>query len=399
MTKRLAPFFVFFFVFSALYGQSPENPVPQLDNAVKSLAAELQKKIPAGGEPKVALGVWTHNDSAPAFSFYWAAQLAEELANIPNRSFIPVSGGTADWIVSGEIVGIANIVRVYTRLIRSGDPGGDRSIEASFHADFELNEYIAEMLTGGGGRSLSLVLRDAYEADSMENPLAVEIAGDDSGPVINRTLHTETDEDFFLLIPDQEGELTMETTGNIDTYLELYRVGSRERISSDDDGGSGSNASIRYQAQPGEQYVAKVRGYSGDTGSYGFHAWLAEPFHNDPDEYEDDNDFSSAKAIAVGTPQQHSFTTGDDVDWVSFEATRDGSYTIRVRGAHTTRLDTYIELYDSNRNLIDEDDDGGDNLDSRLSARLRAGTYYLKVECLDNEPGQPYTIAITTHGF
>jgi hypothetical protein len=391
MARRLLTFFVFFSVFSTLYGQSPENPAPQLDNAVKSLAGEIQKKIPAGGDPKVALGVWTHNDSAPAFSFYWAAQLAEELANIPGRSYVLVSGGTAEWILSGEIVGIANIIRVYTRLIRSGD----RSIVASFHADFELNEHIAEMLASGGGGSSSSVLRDAYESDSMENPLAVEIAGDDSGPVINRTLHTETDEDFFLLAPDQEGELVMETTGNIDTYLELYRAGVREILSSDDDGGSGGNACIRYQTQPGEQYIAKVRGYSGNMGSYGFHAWLAEPFHNDPDEYEDDNDFSSAKAIAVGTPQQHSFTTGNDVDWVSFEASRDGSYAIRVRGANTTRLDTYIELYDSNRNLIDEDDDGGDNLDSRLSARLRAGTYYLKVECLDNEPGQPYTIAIT----
>jgi hypothetical protein len=391
MIKRLLPFFMFFFVFSALYGQIPENPVPQLDNAVKSLAGEIQKKIPDGGDPKVALGVWTHNDSAPAFSFYWAAQLAEELANIPGRTFTPVSGGTADWIVSGEIVGIANIIRVYTWLVRSGD----RSIAASFHADFDLNEHIAEMLSGGGGRGSSLAIRDAYESDSMENPLAVEIADDDSGPVLNRTLHTETDEDFFLLIPNREGELTMETTGNIDTYLELYHAESRERLDSDDDGGSGSNARIRYQARPGERYVAKVRGYDGNTGAYGFRSWLAEPFHNDPDEHEDDGDFSLAKVITVGTPQQHSFTTGDDVDWVKFDTDRDGPHTIRVRGVNTTRLDTYVELYDSNRSLIDEDDDGGDNLDSRLTARLRAGTYYLKVKCLDDEPAQPYTIAIT----
>jgi hypothetical protein len=391
MAKRLLPFFVFFFVFSALYGQSPENPVSRLDDAVKSLAGELQKKIPAGGDPKVALGVWTYNDSAPAFSFYWSAQLAEELANIPDRSFTPVSGGTTDWIVSGEIVGIANIIRVYTRLARSGD----RSIAASFHTDFELNEYILEMLAGGGGGSSSSVMRDAYESDSMENPLAVEIAGDNSGPVLNRTLHTETDEDFFLLAPDKEGELTMETTGSIDTYMELYHAATRERLASDDDGGSGNNACIRCQTRPGEQYVVKVRGYSGNTGAYGFRSWLAEPFHNDPDEYEDDDDFSSAKTIAVGTSQQHSFTTGDDVDWVKFETGQAGSYTIRVRGVNTPRLDTYIELYDSNRSLLDEDDDGGESLDSRLAARLRAGTYYVKVECLDDEPAQPYTITIT----
>jgi hypothetical protein len=391
MTKRLLPFFVFFFVFSVLYGQSPENPVPQLDNAVKSLAAELQKKIPAGGEPKIAVGVWTHNDSAPALSFYWAAQLAEELANIPDRAYVLSSGGTAEWIVSGEIVGIANIIRVYTRLTRSGN----RSIAASFHTDFELNEYIAEMLAGGGEKSSPPALRDAYENDSLANPLAVEIAGDNSGPVLDRTLHTESDEDFFLLAPDKEGELTMETTGSIDTYMELYDAVSRERLASNDDGGSGNNACIRYQTRPGEQYIVKIRGYNGNTGAYGFRSWLIEPFRNDPDEYENDDDFSSAKVITMGTPQEHSFTTGDDVDWVKFETDRNGSHTIRVRGANTAQLDTYVELYDSNRGLLDKDDDGGDDLDSRLTARLRAGTYYLKVECLDDEPAQPYTITIT----
>ncbi|MDR1249586.1 MAG: hypothetical protein LBK63_09815 [Treponema sp.] len=320
------------------------------------------------------------------------------MANIPNRSFIPVLGRTADWTVSGEIVGIANIIRVYTRLIRAGGRPGEHLIAASFHADFELDEYIAEMLSGGGGRGSSSALRDAYENDSMENPLTVEVAGDNSGPVINRTLHTESDEDFFLLTPNQEGELVLETTGSIDTYLELYHADSREKLAGDDDGGSGNNACIHYQARAGEGYIAKVRGYDGNMGSYGFHAWLREPFHNDPDEYEDDGDFSLAKTIAVGTPQQHSFTTGDDVDWVAFETDRDGSYTIRVRGANTARLDTYIELYDSNRSLIDEDDDGGSNLDSRLSARLRSGIYYLKVKCLDEEPDQPYTIAITADG-
>jgi hypothetical protein len=62
---------------------------------------------------------------------------------------------------------------------------------------------------------------------------------------------------------------------------------------------------------------------------------------------------------------------------------------------NSTRLDTYIELYDGDRNSIDDDDDGSESLDSRLSARLQPGTYYLKVECPDDEPDEPYTINIT----
>jgi hypothetical protein len=45
-------------------------------------------------------------------------------------------------------------------------------------------------------------------------------------------------------------------------------------------------------------------------------------------------------------------------------------------------------------NSIGEDDDGGDNLDSRLSIRLNTGFYYLKIRCLDDEPDQPYTVSI-----
>jgi hypothetical protein len=393
MTKRIASCFVFFFALSVLYGQNAVNPVSQLDSAIKTLAADIQKKIPAGGNPKIALGQWNYQNSIPALGSYWAAQLTEELTNIPDRSFILISGGSqaSDWTVLGEIIEAAGTIRVYTQLIRFSD----HAIEAGFHTDLESNEYIIEMLSNGRGGSSSSVIRDAYEPDSFENPLTVDIAADNSGQTVNRTLHNENDEDFFLLTPDKDGTLVMETTGNMDTYMELYTTGSRNRLTEDDDGGSDVNARIRHQVDAGNSYIVKVRAYgSSDTGSYGFHAWLTEPVRMTPDEYEDDNEFDSAKEISLGTAQQHTFTTGDDVDWVMFQISRAGRYTIRARGVNSTDFDTYIELYDEDYNSIDSDDDGGEDYDSRLSVRLQAGTYYLKVECFEDEPDQPYTISV-----
>jgi hypothetical protein len=387
MTKRLALFFVFFFVLSVLYGQNSTDLLPQLDNAVKELAAAIKEKIPAGENPKVALGQWSCRDSVPALGSYWAAQLSEELANIPGRSFVLASGGTADWMVSGVIIETPDTVRVYTRLLRSGD----RAVEASFNSDFEFNEYLADMLSGGG--TSSSVYRDTYEPDSMENPVNVELSGS-AEPPLNRTLHNENDEDFFLLIPAGDGVLTAETSGNIDTYMELYDAGSRNNLAEDDDGGSDVNARIRYEVRAGNRYIVKVRGYGSDTGSYGFRAWLTEPVHMDPDEYENDDESGSAKELSIGTPQQHTFTAADDVDWVTFQISRAGNYTIRSRGVDSTELDTYIELYDEDLNSIDYDDDGGDSYDSLLSVRLQAGTYFLKVECFNDEPAQPYTIVV-----
>jgi hypothetical protein len=393
MNKRCAVFCVFFFGLSLLYGQESDNVVPLLDRAVKSLAADLVKKIPAGETPKLAAGIWTFQDSVPALSTYWAMQLAEELVNLPGRP-VTVSGGpnTPEWIVSGEIVYLAGLVRVYTRLVRSSD----QSVMASVHVDFEQNEQIADMLAVVADSSGAPVARDAYEPDSHENPYAMEIAPGEDGSRVNRSLHHRGDEDFFLFTPDKDGALVMETTGDdIDTFLEFYEAGSRGALATNDDGGSGGNAMIRRNVQAGNRYIAKVRGYDRDVvGRYGFHVYFFEPVRMTPDEFEDDNTFESAKDIAIGTPQQHTFTSGDDVDWVKFQASEAGTYIIRVRGTVSSSLDTYIELCDSNRSAIDEDDDGGDSLDSRLSARLQTGTYYLKVECLDDEPDQPYTIRV-----
>jgi hypothetical protein len=391
MTRRIAPFFVFFFVLSVLYGQSPGDSVSTLDDAVKTLAAEMQKKIPAAGTPKIVLGQWSYRDSVPVLGLYWAAQLTGELANIPGRSFILVSGGAAspDWTVSGEIIEVPGIIRVYTRLIRSGD----HTVEASFHTDLAVNADLAGMLSSGGSETSSPVIRDAYEFDSMENPLAVEIATGEDGPAVsNRTIHAENDEDFFLLTVDRDGVLTIETTGSMDTYMELYAPESGNPLDTNDDGGSGSNARIRRQVRSGDYYLVKVRGYENETGNYGFRAWMAEAIT--PDEYENDDDRDSAKDIGIGTPQRHTFTTGNDEDWVKFQVSQAGRYTIRTRGVNSNRLDTYIELYDENFYSIGEDDDGGESYDSLLSVRLQAGTYYLKAGCLNDEPAEPYTISV-----
>jgi hypothetical protein len=43
MARRLTALSAFFFVFSALYGQSPADPVSQPDGAVRALAAEINR--------------------------------------------------------------------------------------------------------------------------------------------------------------------------------------------------------------------------------------------------------------------------------------------------------------------------------------------------------------------
>jgi hypothetical protein len=393
MLRYLSLVFCFFNILAAaLYGQSQENPLPDLDSAVKDLAANISKRIPAGADQRAVVGQWTYRNSIPSLGSYWAAQLTEELTNLPDRTFVLVSTGAAgslgaNLMISGEIIEIAGFIRIYTRILRTGA----NEIETVLHWDFAAAPNLIALLLGGG--TAPSVSWDSCEIDSWENPLAVEISAAGDGPPINRTLHDGEDGDYFLLEPDRDGALVMETTGDMDTIMEFFDADSESSLAENDDGGGGGNARIRHRVAAGGRYIARVSAYGDGTGPYGFRVYLIEQIHIDPDEYENDDDFSLAKAIRIGTPQQHSFHSGSDVDWLSFEVLRAGYYTIRARGLNS-RLDTYIELYDSSHAYIDEDDDGGDDLDACLSVHLQPGTYYLKAACLDNEPEEPYTITL-----
>jgi hypothetical protein len=491
--------------------QNTVRSVSQMDTAVKTIAVNLNRKLVEVKASKVAIGQFAYRGTEVPLGTYWINQLTGELANTPNKSYAILSAGTsgADWTISGEIIDVANTIRIYTRLIRTEN----RSVEAGFQSDFERNEQINSMLSSGssqGGRSSSNVVPDSMEPDSFESPVPYEIGASENAQIVNRTLHSG-DEDFFLLIPENDGQLIMETTGSVDTFMEFYNAETRERLAQNDDGGSNYNARIRYSVQAGKRYIAKVKGcessdtgsygfrawisvrtsssgfenpipyeigvdegatvvnrtlnsddedyfllipaddgqlimettgnvvdtymefynaetrqklaedddggrsdnarirytvqagkryiakvtgYDGDTGQYGFHAWIQIQVRLTPDEYEPNNDSASAKQIEIGKSQQHTFHNSDDVDWVKFQITKPGRYTIRTKGINTNRLDTYIELFDSNLNSIDSDDDGGENLDSKLTLRLENGLYYLKVECLDENPNQPYSISI-----
>jgi hypothetical protein len=510
--KRFSVFItLFFFVIYTTFSQTTESPVPQMDEAVKNLARDIHAKLSEKRAEKISIGQFTYHESIPPFSSYWVNQLIGELTNIQGRSYIILSGSAsdADWTVSGEIVQAAEIIRIYTRLIRVSD----RAIEGSFYSSFQRNEHINDMIAyaASSGGSSSNGGRDTREPDSWdspitapigtspnaaamnrtitaddedfflitperdgrltvettgsidtfmylynydsgdelasnddggqssnarivqnvragtrylavvrgyssstngaygfraymvvreggsswENPVSYEIGAGDDVTTVNRTIQS-SDEDFFLLVPDRDGRLTIETTGRIDTYMELFNADDRDDIlDENDDGGNSYNARIRYNVRSGTRYIVVIRGYGNSvSGSFGFRAFF--PGHNvlSADEYEPDDEPSQAKAIVIGTPQQRTFNSGNDVDWVSFQVTQAGRYTIQTRGVTSNRLDTYLELFDDNLNSIAEDDDGGDSLSSRIATRLNTGTYYIKVSCLDEEPDQGYTLSV-----
>jgi len=511
--KRLSfLIFILLVIIGAAYSQDADSGVMRFDEAVSYLAGEIHSKLISERANSIFIGQFTFQSNVPTFISYWINQLTDELVNTRGRNYRLLSGSAqgVEWSISGEIVQIADIIRVYTRLTRVSD----RAIEGSFTSSFHRDANISSMLYSGNdiaaaGSAVSGT--DPWEWDDWDSPVFYEIGTDANVTVMNRAL-TEEDEDFFLITPSVSGRLTAETTGNIDTYITLYDYASGDELAANDDGGANTNARITYNVQAGTSYLIIVCGYDQSTaGAYGFRAYISaregatsfinpisyeigegeeeaasvtrtlqqgdedfflllpgrdgrltiettgrtdtfmELFDSDkelldrnddggtnnnarlrynvragnryvvavrgysqyttgsyafrayfpgsvllpPDEYEPDNEPSSAGLYVINTTQTRTFHSANDVDWAQFQITLAGRYIINTRGVNSSRLDTYIELFDSNMNPIAEDDDGGDSLSSQLSVNLTIGSYFLKVWCLDEEPDQAYTINIT----
>jgi hypothetical protein len=73
---------------------------------------------------------------------------------------------------------------------------------------------------------------------------------------------------WYRITPSRSGLLVIETSSNMDTYLEAYDT-SNNFIDYDDDGGEDSNAMLFLNVESGKTYLIKIRGYDRyESGRY-----------------------------------------------------------------------------------------------------------------------------------
>lgn len=198
-------------------------------------------------------------------------------------------------------------------------------------------------------------------------------------------LERPDDADWFsVTVPAAGGVLQVKTTGGLDMLMELYDDRGN-KLAEDDDSGENGNAMLTRLLQPGVYYL-KLYEYEGKSGIYRLEAKLVDA--GPADQYEPDDTMDNARPIRPGSPQRRNFNHPGDTDWAMLEVTRAGTYGISARPPRDNGPDTYIELYDAAGQLLDEDDDGGQNLDAYLEAELATGRYFIKVWQIDEEvPG------------
>jgi hypothetical protein len=310
-------------------------------------------------------------------------------------TFTPASDGFLVAETSGDIDTVMELYDGVSR-IAENDDGGNANARI---------EYLVE-----GGVAYSMMVRGYGESVAGPYRFRVtleKVPQDDSEP--NDTPGQATfitlggsREGFFLSGPDIDwyrltvpaggGLLLVYTTSSIDTLLELYDGGENQLAEDDDSGGDG-NARLSVPVNAGTVYI-RVSAYNGQTGRYALHTELLEPAA--PDRFENDDAASSAWDIQIDSSQERNFTSASDEDWVRLRVTREGVYDIRARGIVYASLDTYLELFDRDENLIEEDDDGGESLDAYIVRPLTPGLYFIRVTTVESDPidDSSYTLSV-----
>ena len=96
--------------------------------------------------------------------------------------------------------------------------------------------------------------------------------------------------------------------------------------------------------------------------------------------------------LAFGTEISGTLRARED-HWFSVQSAAAGFVIVETFG---DEIDTFLEVYDSDRNFIAEDDDGGEGVNARLEIFAEAGqTYLFKLRCFSNEQSGPYSLKAT----
>jgi hypothetical protein len=185
---------------------------------------------------------------------------------------------------------------------------------------------------------------------------------------------------FSVRSPSKAGILVVETHGDTDTFLKVYDS-LYNFISGDDDGGEGYNALVEIFAEPDKTYLIKLKCYDKDErGRYSISADLESV----PGDEERNTERSRAIAIRLGEAFQVFFRTETESRWFRYDLQRTAKFVVQTRG----NMDTQLYLYDSNGELIAEDDDSGENMNALVSQRLNAGTYYIEIKTYEEDTGR-----------
>ena len=108
---------------------------------------------------------------------------------------------------------------------------------------------------------------------------------------------------------------------------------------------------------------------------------------------------ATTESISVGSTRTGSLELVGDHDWYRLELTAGQTVTIELNGAAFNGVeDPYLRVRDSAGNLLFENDDGGDGLNSRLTFTASySGVYFIDVGSWNNGDDGEYVLSVETY--
>ena len=213
--------------------------------------------------------------------------------------------------------------------------------------------------SGTAGRYTLAIEQSDLHGDSRATATAVGAPSTTDGYL------TSGDTDYFRVTLNDLSYLVVRTSGRIDTVGVLQDRSGR-RVAHDDDSGSGLNFAIGHRLGPGVYYV-RVNG-ADVAGSYTLMI-----------ERTDIEEHGSSRATATYVPPDADiggYIRFGDVDY--FKTVVDEAAVLSAFSTGST--DTAARLEDASGRKLGADNDDGIGLNFSLSARLRPGTYYIRVK-------------------
>lgn len=174
---------------------------------------------------------------------------------------------------------------------------------------------------------------------------------------------TPENTNYFTFIPDESAIYFIQSHGDLDTVASIYQ--GSDMIAYNDDGGNSGNFMLEVNLDAGTEYVVEVSGYSDYTeGAYSVTVSLSENAMLT---------FENSETIYANQPEEYYLEMGA-LDVYSFTPDSSGTYTFTTEGI----LDTFGDLY-LDGDLLDSNDDGGEDMNFMIEWNLTAGTTYMIV--------------------
>jgi len=174
----------------------------------------------------------------------------------------------------------------------------------------------------------------------------------------------------------EKGLVTIEgkrgDASQFDPYLSLVRAGAG-LVARDDDGGGDTNAKISTMLDEGRYFII-LTGYGGTGGRY-----LVSLERRDLPAPVNER-------IRVGDVRRGTIFFASQRDRYSFTVSGDRTLTITA-AQDNSRLDTFVEIFDAQGNMINSDDDGGGGTNSMVRMRFSPGEYSVVVRSYSNSAG------------